>query len=215
MIPAMMRIAALLALAVCAGCAPQMRNLPLGAGRSQVNAAVGGPLVDAFGTTIPVPYAVAGVTHGAGERVNLHADLHLTAAAFRFLGVTPGVTWYPDLPLGPWVAAFGADALLFSDFAEARLYPEVAVTVTHTRAGRWRPYAGFYNTLQFSKEPRYIISPYVGVSRSLGRWQPYVEMKWLAAGDDNRLTPVTYHGIGERGALATQFGLSLNVGGTR
>jgi hypothetical protein len=192
-----------------------MRNLPVGEGRTRVSASVGGPWVDVFGTTIPLPYSLAGVTYGMSERVNLHADLHLTAAAYRFLGVTPGATWFPDLPLGPFVTAVSADALVFADFRDTRVYPELSATITHVHARKWRPYAGFCNTFQFTRAPHHMLSPYIGTSFAFRKWQPYVELKWLAAGHDNRFTPVNYHGIGERGALATQFGLALNLGGSK
>lgn len=197
------------------GCGAQMRNMPVGAGRTQASASVGGPLVNAFGAVIPVPYAMAGATYGITDRVEAHADLHVLAAAYKFLGLTPGVTYFPELHLSKWVPSVTGDVLLFSDFTAVRAYPEILATISRPVGTRWVPYAGLHNTFQFSHSPLYISSICAGTSYRMGRWKLYGEMQWLALNRSNHFTPVDYHGINEHGALSPQFGVTLDLGGGR
>jgi len=205
----------LLPLLLLIGCGAQMRNLPVGEGRMQASASVGGPLVNAFGTVIPIPYAMAGATYGITDRLDAHADLHVLAAVFKFMGLTPGLTYFPKLPVDRWVPSVTADVLLFSDFTAKRAYPEITAAIAHPIGTRWVPYAGLHNTFQFSHHPVYISSLYAGTSYRMGRVNLYGELQWLALNRDNHLTPVDYHGIGEHGALSPQFGVSMDLGGKK
>lgn len=204
---------ALLGLALLlAGCGAQMRQLPLGAKNAQLNASLGGPLATAFGAVIPLPYSVIGGTYGVTDRLEVHADLHVTAAAFKFFGATPGVTWFPSLPVGRWVPSLTADALVFSDLKQTRVFPGLAATVARPLGRRWVPYAGMRHTFQTTRGPVNIPSLYAGTALRLGRAQFVGELGWLATNRDNRLNPVDYKGIAHRGALSTQLGVSLDLG---
>lgn len=195
------------------GCGAHLRTLPTGAGQVQANASIGGPLVDAFGTTIPVPYLMTGATYGLTNRISVHGDLHVTSAAYKFFGFTPGITVFPGVEFWSWTPSFGADVLVFSDLRDCRLYPEFTLAAARRSAGRWTHYGGLHNTLQTADSPRYLVSVFAGTSCRVGRLRSYIELQWLAANQDNRWTPVGYHGLARRGALAPQVGLTWELGG--
>jgi hypothetical protein len=188
------------------GCGAQMRTMPVGAQRMQANASIGGPMVNAFGTTIPIPYGIVGATYGVSNSTEVFLDFHATAAAFKFLGITPGVVYFPRLHGGRMVPAIGADALIFSDFNASRLYPELVTSVAYRLSKRWIPYAALRHTFQTAHTPHYIPSAMAGTALRSGNMQYFVELQWLTLDRDNRWNPVDYHGVSHRGALSLQFG---------
>jgi hypothetical protein len=197
--------------ALLAGCGAQMRTLPVGAGHSRVNASLGGPFVDAFNTTIPMPYGVVGVSRGLSDRCDAYCDLHLTAAAFKFFGATPGVVYFPRVKWQRFVPGVGACALLFSDFRDTRIYPEIVTSLAYRTESRWTPYVVIHHTLPLTPNANYIPSAMLGTAVKLGALHYFAELDWLALDRDNRWNPVDYHGISERGALGIQFGAALDL----
>ena len=188
-----------------------MRNLPVGEQKMQLSASVGGPLVDALGTTIPIPYGLVGATYGMSNNTEACLDFHITAAAFRFLGMTPGIVYFPYLSGERFVPAMGADVLIFSDFKESRFYPELVTSVAYRLREKWTPYAALRHTFQPGQSPYYIPSAMTGTSFRSGKMQYFVELQWLALDRDNRWNPVDYHGVSRRGALSLQVGASLDL----
>lgn len=211
----MARIPLFFLLVMLTGCGAHLRTLPVGAGQAQVSTSVGGPLVDAFGTTIPVPYLMTGATYGLTDRVNVHADVHVLSAAYKFLGFTPGITVFPDIGSGRWIPALSADFLVFSDFEAWRLYPEFTLGIARHGRSHWTPYGGLHNTLQTTHAPRWMLSVFAGSAYVFGRMRASLELQWLAANHDNHWTPVGYHGIARRGALSPQVGLTYKLGGRK
>jgi len=205
----------LLSLLLLSGCGAQMRNMPVGAGHVQYSASLGGPLVKFSGNVVPIPYGMAGATYGITDRLEAHADLHVLAAMYKFLGLTPGLTYFPRAALGPWVPSLTADMLVFSDLSASRAYPEIVLTVARPLGTRWVPFAGFHNTFQVTHSPSYIPSLFAGTSYRAGRLNFYGELQWLALNRDNHFTPVDYYGISRHGALSPQFGITLDTGGER
>jgi hypothetical protein len=188
-----------------------MRNMPVGAQKMQVSASIGGPLVDAFGTTIPIPYGLVGATYGMSNRTEAYLDFHVTAAAFKFLGITPGVVYFPCLHGGRVVPAIGADALIFSDFDVSRFYPELVTSAAYRLSERWTPYVALRHTFQPGHVPHYVPSAMTGTSFRSGDVQYFFELQWLALNRDNRWNPVDYHGVSRRGALSLQLGAALDL----
>jgi hypothetical protein len=193
------------------GCGAQMRNLPVGSRAMQVNTSIGGPLVDAFGRTVPIPYGLVGSTYGISSNTEVYLDLHVTALAFKFLGITPGAVYFPSLRWGKFVPAIGADALVFSDFSASRLYPELVTSTAYRLNETWTPYVALRHTFQMIHAPHYSPSAMVGTSYRRGNMQYFGELQWLALDRDNRWNPVEYHGISNRGAISLQFGATLDL----
>ncbi|MFZ5433515.1 MAG: hypothetical protein ACOZB3_07055 [Calditrichota bacterium] len=188
-----------------------MRNLPVGAQKMQVSASLGGPMVDAFSRTIPIPYGLVGATYGVSNEFEVYIDYHVTASAFKFLGVTPGVVYFPRLPWGRLVPAIGADGLIFSDLSATRIYPELTASTAYRLSEQWTPYLVFRYTFQAGRNSLQIPSAMAGTSYRSGRMQYFIEMQWLALNRDNRWNPVEYHGVSHRGALSVQVGAALDL----
>ncbi len=177
----------------------------------QVSASIGGPLVDAFGRTVPIPYGVIGATYGISNETEVYIDYHVTASAFRFLGLTPGVVYFPGMNWGRFVPALGADALIFSDIKATRIYPELVTSTAYRLSERWTPYIALRHTFQAGQVPHYIPSAMAGTSYRNGSMQYFIELQWLALDRDNRWNPVEYHGISNRGAMSMQFGATIDL----
>jgi hypothetical protein len=205
----------LLPLLLLMGCGAQLRTMPVGAGHVQYNASLGGPLVKFGGNVVPIPYAMTGATYGITDRLEAHADLHVLAAMYKFLGLTPGMTYFPNVSVGNWIPSVTTDVLLFSDLTSTRAYPELLLTVAHPVGTRWIPYAGLQNTFQITHAPSYIPSVFAGTSLRAGPLNFYGELQWLSLNRNNHFTPVNYYGIGEHGALSPQFGVTLDMGGKK
>jgi hypothetical protein len=201
----------LLLVSLLVGCGAQMRNLPVGAQKMQMSASIGGPMVDAFGRTVPIPYGIAGATYGISNEIEAYIDYHVTASAFKFLGATPGVVYFPSLRWGRFVPALGADALIFSDINATRVYPEIVTSTAYRLSNRWTPYIALRHTFQEGSAPHYIPSAMAGTSYRNGRMQYFIELQWLALDRDNRWNPVEYHGISNRGAMSLQFGATIDL----
>ena len=56
------------------GCAAHTNLTPLGEGRLAPHVGIGGPIVEAFDTHIPVPYLMAGADYGIRDNVNLNGS---------------------------------------------------------------------------------------------------------------------------------------------
>ena len=65
------------------GCAAHTNVQPMGKDNLSANISIGGPIVKAFGTRIPVPYATAGVNYGLNNRFDLNGDLHLLLLPYK------------------------------------------------------------------------------------------------------------------------------------
>ena len=86
----------------------------------QLSGSVGGPLVNSFGTTVPIPYLMGGITYGISNRMEIHSDLHLLAAMFKFAGLTPGITWFPVDNWHQWTPALQRKSACFSPISRNR-----------------------------------------------------------------------------------------------
>lgn len=205
-------ISAMAALAVFVfGCGAQMRNVPIGTKNAQVSASIGGPIVDAFDMTVPLPYGMIGATYGLSDRAEIFIDFHATAAAFQFVGATPGAAYFPALKWSALVPGIGVDALVFSNLHESRVYPECTTSLAYPLRENWTPYFALRHTFQTGDRPNYIPSAMAGTSLRQGNRQYFLELQWLSFDQDNRWNPVDYHGISQRGALSLQMGFTLDI----
>ena len=77
----------LIFIALLAGCAAQTNITPIGQGELNGHASFGGPIIEAFGTRIPIPYFTAGATCGLSNQINLGGNLHLLPLAYELFGM--------------------------------------------------------------------------------------------------------------------------------
>jgi hypothetical protein len=209
----------LLIIAGVAGCAAHSSLEPVGAGKRVYRVGVGGPIVAAFDTHIPVPYAVAGVETGVSDRWNAGGDIHMMPLAYLMGGGELGASYYPMLNRGsrPTVG-IGGRLLILGSFRSGvterlRVYPILTVSAAW-RSGRGQHYIGNDLIMPPSRSDydpgarRVLISPFAGYKWNLGAgYSLGTEIKWQASNVPSSRTAVEYIGIGKRGALATLFSL--------
>lgn len=205
----------LLPILLLLGCGPQMRTLPVGEGNVQIHTSLGGPFVSAKGPVFPIPYGMAGATYGLNDHINLYADFHAVTAVFKFLGLTPGFVWYPASKHAQWQPALGANALVFSDFHETRIYPEIVTTLTYNGDPAVKPFFGCVQTFQTDADPKSLQSIVGGLAFPWRHNLLVIEIQALALNfhrDEDALSYLTFK---DYGALSLQIGYGLTIGGGR
>lgn len=212
------RTAGALGIILLTSCAAHNALEPVGKGRTVVRGGVGGPIVAAFGTNVPVPYAVVGIQRGVSDRVNVTADLHLTPIFYQMAGGEFGAVFFFASPQSRWTIGLGGRLLALGSFKvrveeRLRLYPILSASSARTGM-RNTPYAGVDWTLlphqpDYDEEPgRVIASPFFGVRWNVGHgYRLSTELKWHGANIRSDQTAVEYVQIGRSGAIATLFSL--------
>ena len=89
-----------LPLIILIGCAAHNDLEPIGKGNLSANFSIGGPIVKAFGTNIPIPYATVGANYGLNNKFDLNGNLHLLSIPYKIFGFDFGSTWYPSINNG-------------------------------------------------------------------------------------------------------------------
>ncbi|MEO5928371.1 MAG: hypothetical protein ABIR47_00425 [Candidatus Kapaibacterium sp.] len=207
-------ISALMISCVVAGCAAHTALEPVGKGNLDMNAGLGGPIVAAFGTHIPIPYLTVGANYGVDDRIDISGNLHLLSLAYSLAGVDAGGTWYPVINDGPVpTLALGARLTAFAslkrDIDERfRIVP----TLTSTAAWRLGPgliFTGLDLTIPLTRQTydtaavAVILSPAIGYRWNLGaRTRLYTELRWQAVNVRSDQLAAEYSHPGGYGAIA-------------
>lgn len=195
------------------GCAAHTNLTPLGEGRLAPHVGIGGPIVEAFETHIPVPYLMAGVDYGVRDNVNLNGGVHLLSLAYGVAGVEIGAAWFP-LENEGWQPTLGVGPRLFA-FASTKggvddrflVYPALSASAAWN-AGPRMLYAGADLAVPLSR-PEYdeeaksvILSPFLGVRWNVGkRLALLTELKWHGANIQTEKVVTGYTSIGRNGAV--------------
>lgn len=201
------------------GCAAHTNLTPLGPGTTSPHLSFGGPIVEAFGTRIPIPYLAAGVDYGATSTLNVGFNAHLLPLAYGIAGADVSAAWFPvaagerglNLGLEARLLAF---ASLKSGVAQRLFsYPVVSASV----AGPVGSGLGYFGAnLAFPAErsafdpdaSRQMLSPFTGYRWRLGaRYALLTEVKWHAANVRADQLAVNYVHAGGLGALTTLVAL--------
>ncbi|MDZ7261094.1 MAG: hypothetical protein ONB05_03115 [candidate division KSB1 bacterium] len=202
-------------------CAAHTNLEPVGRGHVNGNVSIGGPIVAAFGTRIPIPYGTIGINYGLRDRVNLNGNLHLLPLAYSVIGTDLGVTWFPVINKGA-VPTLGIQPRLLAlasvkkDVASRdrlRIYPLVSSSAAWP-LGKGLMYTGFDLTIPISS-PDYddeasstILSPFIGYRWHLGRrTRLLTEIKWHGANIRSDQLAVEYLPIAGHGAITTLFSI--------
>lgn len=210
-------------------CSAHMQLEPVGKGRVATNASIGGPIVEAFGTHIPVPYAMAGGSYGLSHDVDLAGSLHLLSLAYSVAGLDVGATWYPlvgrrwtpddGADPGPYVG-IGGKLMMLASFKEGvedrfRIYPILSSSIAWD-LGSGKIYGGIDATISLTdldfdlEAPSVRLSPLIGYRWDFGRRarvRLYTELKWQAANVASDRVSAEYTGIAGYGALAPLVGI--------
>ena len=214
-LPLVLGLAALLP-----ACTARTALAPIGRGHLAPSVSLGGPIVEAFGTRVPIPYLAVGADYGLSDAANASATLHVLPLAYGVVGADAGATWFPvqgdgarpTVGLGARLAAF---ASLKGDVEDRFMaYPIVSGTAAW-QAGRHTLYAGTdvavpLSRMTYDEEPSAVLaSPFVGVRWALGRrLRLSTELKWQGANVASGDAATTYVPVGGHGALTPLFALS-------
>jgi hypothetical protein len=179
----------------------------------------GGPIVDLFGTKIPVPFSSISGAYGVDSNMTVFAGLHTTALAFGNLQMDLGICRSiidadgrrPGLSVSP-IANF------MFNFREGdfRLYPELDVNVHWQYSNKYKhyAYASVANWFDLAgrkahNEPNirhYIPNIALGHTFVRPKMRYTIEARWLAANVSNQNLVVNYNGIGQQGSLGIFIG---------
>lgn len=202
-----------------AACAAHTNLTPLGPGTTSPHLSFGGPIVEAFGTGMPIPYLAAGVDYGATSTLNVGFNAHLLPLAYGIVGGDVSAAWFP-VASGDSGLNVGLEARLLA-FASLKngvakrlfSYPVVSASVAGP-VGSGLGYAGA--DLAFPAErpafdpdaSRQMLSPFVGYRWRLGaRHALLTEVKWHGANVRADQLAVSYLHPGGHGALTTLVAL--------
>lgn len=202
-----------------AGCAAHTNLEPVGKENTNFNISVGGPIVKAFGMNLPIPYSTAGVVYGLTEKINIDANLHLTAIPYKLFGLDFGAAYFPRLNEGfiPTIGLHPRLLYLISMKPDVesrmRLYPSLS-SVFSWKIGSNLIFTGFDFTVPISR-PDYdneaaklIFSPFVGYRIELGKKIRLIsEIKWQAANVSTDQLAAEYTKLSGKGAFAILFSL--------
>ncbi|MBN1783044.1 hypothetical protein JW948_18055 [bacterium] len=195
-------------------CAAHHSLHPEGKGNWSGNMSVGGPVIEVFGTRIPVPYLTMGATYGWKDRINLTGDLHLFPLAYQIAGLDAGAAWFLCEQDGckPVLGLQGRIMMLASlkkDVPErVKLFP-IFTPTTAWQVKRGMLYTGLDTAIPLSspdydkEAPAVLLSPFFGY-----RWtmKPdlllYTELKWQCANLPSDKLAVNYLPVAGHGAMS-------------
>lgn len=210
---------------VVTGCGTLNTARPLGKGERELGLTLGGPLVHAMGTVLPVPNALvegrAGVGTVAGNNLDLGGGVNLTGLAFGDFAVEGSAAyqlWSDDR----WGVS-AANRIFFATNVFDTTKPSEAhgfwaldrLDLTGSaKLGTELVYAGLSEDLDFGA-PRLLLAPFVGVE--LGGKGPVrfqLESRWLALNRAQRSEAISWVNAGS-GAVAVTASVALRFGGAR
>ena len=201
------------------GCAAHTNLHPVGKGNKTAHFSIGGPIVKAFGTSIPVPYATVGLDKGLTRTMDINSHLHLLSLVYQVAGLDIGATWFPVLNDGlvPTLG-FQPGLLVYSSLksdveSRFRIYPTFSGSAAW-RVGSGLVYSGFDMVAPFSdmdydeNASNIIFSPFLGYKWKLGtRYFLYTELKWNGANIESHQLAPDYLPISNYGAVSTLFSI--------
>jgi hypothetical protein len=205
------------------GCGAHTSLVPLGNGKLAPHLSIGGPIVEAFDTHIPIPYLLAGADYGVRENVNVNASVHLLPIFYSVAGVDVGAAWFPLENRG-WQPSVGVGPRLFVFASTKRdaedrflLYPAVSGSAAW-KAGGGLLYAGADLAIPL-EQPDYdeeaesvILSPFVGYRWKLGeKYALHTELKWNGANIETDKVVAGYTAVGNRGAVTPLLAIQRSL----
>lgn len=201
-------------LVVTTGCGVATRVRPTPKGSLAIEAAAGGPLVNA-GAPIPLPLSSVGAAYGLTERLDVSAHLQLTPlAAFGVWGADVGASYLAleQASARPAVTV-GLRGYGFTDFKSGLWpYADATATASWKLGDRWTPFVtltGMYAAV----DRRVLWSPGAGVQVRLGRFELTGELRWYDPTYRPGGTVVPWIAPGGAGALGLVLGGQYRASG--
>ena len=201
------------------GCAAHTDLEPVGKGNLSANFSIGGPIVKAFGTRIPIPYATAGVDYGLDDKFDLNGDIHLFSLPYKIFGFDFGSTWFPYLNNGKFPTIGIQPRLLTLISLKSNVDERLKIYPIISSSAAWKIkkgliYIGTDITIPLSS-PDYddeavntVISPFWGYRWSIGKHTfIFTEIKWHGANVRTDQLAVEYLPVKNYGAISTLFSI--------
>ena len=171
------------------------------------------------GAPVPLPVTTVGVAHGLTDLVDVHAELHPTAAAFGVAGATAGAAVHP-LPSHRSALTFGASFNGFGNGGDAVLFTDLWVS-GGGRVARWLWLGGgLHNGLRLAgssslrEQTAWAPTLFGLASFSLSRRVALdVEVRWYAMSTCARCLAPDYVSLGDAGSLGLLLGVSYQFDG--
>lgn len=200
-------------------CSAHTNLEPSGKSQMNGNVSLGGPVVAAFGTHIPVPYTTVGINYGVSEQMDVNMNFHLFSLMYKIAGLDFGGTYFfsgqddeiPTIGLQVRLLTFGS--LKSTVEEQFRVYPVLSGSAAW-KTGHGIFYSGFDVTLSLarseydSEAADAIISPFTGYRWNLGkRYHLFTEIKWHGANIPSENLSVEYTPIIGLGALTPLISL--------
>ncbi|GLR17223.1 hypothetical protein GCM10007940_18380 [Portibacter lacus] len=204
-------------------CTPARFVKPLEKNEWAIGANAGGPLIDLFGTKLPVPFSSLYAGYGKTDRLTIHGGLHTTSLAYKTLQLDAGASYLIINSAGsiPGISVNGTLNGMF-DFREynARVYPNLAGNLFwDDKYGRF--YCGMENWIDPFKNgvpdnstyKPWTPAFYLGETLKLNKWEVTFEYKNLAPYTSNRGHVVQYARSGKKGAHGIYLSIQKRFGG--
>lgn len=206
-------------------CAPSRLVKPLEKGEQQVNASLGGPLINFAGTTIPIPFTSLTYANGVADKTTAFASLHITSLMFGVFQTDIGVVrelYSPDSisRITPGISIAPAANIAFDKWENNfRFWPQIDLNA-YWMLGKQRQhyfYTGLSNWLEFRQKKahgeiqrnQWIFNPQIGIVLSKSKWKHQIEMKYLAPEIRNDNVVVDYaKPFGNKGAMGVYYSVS-------
>jgi len=209
----------LLSITLFWGCAAHRYIEPVGKGNTKGYVNLGGPIVAAFDTKLPIPYLSAGADYGLYGNFDVNANLHLLPLFYEFSGLDVGCTYFPVLN-DSWTPTVGLNVQLMSFFSfkslvtnRFRMYPIISPSFAW-KLFDGKIYCGSNFTVPLTKLDYYkdmspvIASPFLGYSWNLGAgYNLFTELKWNAVNIETYKLAVEYVHPSNHGAIGIYFTL--------
>lgn len=207
------------------GCAPSRQVRTLEKGETAVSGSFGGPLINLFGITMPIPYTTVAVAHGVRDDITVFGGLHTTSLMFSTIQTDLGMTWRwfaPDTAKR-YIPGFSSNFVMNSlvDLKEGAtdFYPEVDLNAYWEYSSKKKHYIYFgvdnWFDLKYKrahdvpKTNHWIFNPHIGHTWETTNWNYNLEFKYLAPNQSNQKLVVDYaQWFGKKGAPGLYFSIS-------
>lgn len=207
----------LLVLFLALQCAPSRFVKPLEKDEWAIGVNAGGPAIQLFDTTLPIPFSAIYAGYGYTDRLTIYGGVHTTSLLYKTLQLEGGATYLVSdmqVLLPGFSVNGGLQGMMDLREYETRVYPNLAGNLFYDYT-----YGRFYGGMEqwFDLYPTavpdgsqynfWVPSFFVGQTIKLKKWELTFEYKNLAPFSWNKGHVVRYARRGDRGANGFYLGI--------
>jgi hypothetical protein len=198
---------------VAAGCGHAAKLRPTAPGQVSVEAALGGPMAEVEGLTVPLPLTTLGASVGLNERFDLGLHAHGTSLAFGVAGLDVGSTWLALDGQGA-IPTVALNAKLYAFLEVRRFVPAGYLELGGTASWKLGPVSPYLHLAALGRlggPPLPAVGG--GLQLDLGRFSLQAEARWYQPLYDTRFVVVEWLHVGGHGAWGPMVAMSYRFGG--